>query len=256
MPKSREDFVTSAGIFDNFDGVSIEAHFGDPSGDYALSSSDPGLWIKFNSKDAEKPIEQFYSIGPKWEVKDNGARVENIEKPEAHVFSRSSNAGRLVEEAKAIIGNGDEAKGAQFFIDRDFYMTEAAFYTGWNAHWMRKTFTSQWKDQGTKETKVLCPSKWYGENKVEQSAKAQSAPSSGGGTQAGDTAALDEALIELANGKVLRDIKSEALKSTSAIRKLAGFSEYLKTIVNGKAIERLEADGRLFKGDDEKYVKV
>lgn len=253
-PKSREDFETvTGGLFDDFDGSIVGAKFGLPTGSYASTSGGtaPGLTLTFNNPDAEKPFDQFFSIGNGWEIVDDGKAVRNINKPESHVFTKSSKAGKITDAALKLVGAGDVEKGQEIFIKRDFYMTEAAFYLGWNAHWNIEE-SKMTIDKQEKIIKTLTPTIWIG---FAGGTTAQAAPA--GGAKAagpiGDAAKMDEELIKLSAGKTERELKQLAINKDNTAKFT---SEYKRDIVNGTILKRLETDGKLFKDEKGLYMAV
>lgn len=268
MPKTREDFETiNSGLFDDFDGVIIGARFGNPTGKYSenlTGEAEPGLYLTFNNPEAEKPVEQFFTIGKGWKIINDGKAVENKVKPELHGFNKSSKAAKIVDHLAKVIGNGDAEKGKEFYIARDFYMTQAEFYLGWNAHWKNEESTMT-VDGSEKTIKTLLPTKWYGEVKSGQTAQStqtqsdtQVPPQTGSSTTnapSGNVATLDEMVIKLTGGKDEKGVKIAALGNKELKEAVAKINPgYMKDLVSGAVLKRLESEGKLFKDDKGLYL--
>ncbi len=249
MSKTREDFELETGLFDDLDGVIANVFFGPPSGDYSALSgtADAGLYLVIETPDLEKPMEQFYSLGAKkaWKVTDNGEAVVSEAKPDSHAFNTSSRGGALVQRMMSLIGNGDMDKGKEFFIARDCYMTQKGFYTGLNFHWKREPL----KTVGGESRDVLLPNKYLGEVKTAAGAKGPTGTGTTS-TPSGDATVLDNIVIGLAEGKTERELKQAALKNDA----LKANSAYMKDLISGAILKKLETDGKLSKGPENKYV--
>jgi hypothetical protein len=269
MSKTREDFETiNSGLFDDFDGKTIGSRFGNPTGKYSenlTSEAEPGLYLTFENPEAEKPIEQFFTIGKGWKIINDGKAVENIAKPELHGFNKSSKAAKIVDHLAKVIGNGDAEKGKEFYITRDFYMTQAEFYLGWNAHW--KNEESKMTVEGSEKIiKTLLPIKWYGEVKSGQTAPpaqqtqsgTQVPPPAGSSTSnapSGNVTTLDEMVIKLTGGKDEKGVKLAALGNKELKEAVAKINPgYMKDLVSGVVLKRLESEGKLFKDDKGLYL--
>jgi len=245
MPKTREDFELESGLFDDLDVTfSPDTYFGPPPGDYAAFSNEVGLHLVMESPELEKPLDQFYSCGKGWVVTDNGKGIANEAKPDKHVFIKGSSAGILVEAMIAKAGGDDYEKGAVLFANRDQYMTQSAFYAGLMYHMLRQEVKRTF-DKEVKISKILVPTKFLGEAKGAAGKKAAA-----GATPSSDNAVLDKIVTDLAEGKTERELKGAALK----VDALKANSAYMKDLISGAVLKRLEADGKLSKGPDGKYV--
>mgnify|MGYP001599670104 CR=1 FL=1 len=229
MTKTKlEDFSPEiGGLFDDFGGQTVSARFGpNPRPEYTAGSL--GIILEIDSG-GERPIEQWWSCGDpeKWQIARGGQEIINREKPDMHAFHRSSTAWELVKDMAIAIGEGDIAKGLQFFHKRDHWMTEAEMYTALSFHWKQKVM----KTVEGKDRDVLMPTKFLGEVK-------------------GEVGSLDEILIELAHGKDEKALKSAAVK-VDALKK---GGPYLQAVVSGKKLTELKEAGKLFVGEDGKYI--
>ena len=270
MSKVGEDFeLQSGGLFDDFDGKIESAHFGPPTGDYAKASgtTEVGLYLAINNPEAENPIEQFWSIGKGWSVQDDGKSVSNDTKPESHAFIKNSNGGKLVERMIKLLGGGDYDKGVEVVRKRDRYMTEAEFYPGYAFHFKREDVTIT-IDKSEKHFKVLLPQKLVEMKETSTSSQSTASKSAAPKTKAskpaepqkesaeGDTVDLDMAVASLASDKLEKDLKREVLKAVRDPNSpLKGApATYVKGIVDGSVLKRLEEEGILIKGEEDKYI--
>jgi len=262
----REDFETpEGGLFDDFDGTTINAYFGPAGGKYsqASGSAEPGLFIVFENPEAEKPIEQFFTIGKGWELGPDNTTVVNINKPELTAFGAQSKVGKIVNKVAEHLGGGDIDKGREIFAQKGIPMTNAKFYIGWNAHW--KNEESKIKIDGAEKTvKTLLPTAWYGvvAEGAKPAAKATgtpaSAPAAGKAPEVSSTdiAALDEIVTKASAGKTERELKTAILKDTPENKPIKSNREYQANVVNGTVLKRLEAEGKLFKDEKGIYTAI
>ncbi len=249
MSKSIDEMRTESGLISDVVGTITSAYFGPPTGKYAeLGGVDPGLHIVLEGEDIEKPYDQFYACGAakKWQVAENGQALVSEVNPNSHGFNKSSRAGTLVNEMALKIGEGNLEKGLQFLADRDYWMTQAPFYVGLTFFWKTKplsTVAKEGEEKGSRD--VLLPDKFIGASKP-ASAPVNAAPPPP--VQA-DTSDLDICLIDLSHGKTFQEIRQLALKRDD----FKANSAYMKTVINGTALARLEKDGLVSKDASGKY---
>lgn len=252
MPRTKEDFIMpEGGLFDDFDGKVIDAYFGPSTGKYAQASgsAEPGLWLVFENPEADKPFPQFFTIGKGWEIGTSNKEIVNINKPEMELFIRSSKVGKVIDRVAELIGEGDIDKGREYFAKKDMPMINANFYIGWNAHW--KNEESEITVEGSKKTvKTLLPNKWYGAEEVKAGAKAKAPEATA------DTKALDDLVIKMAAGKTERELKQAILKDTPENKSIKDNKVYMTGVVSGIVLKRLETEGKLFKGEGDKFVAI
>lgn len=144
-PVSKEDLTLDTGGFlDQTAGDVVGAKFEIASGKYAdqvMLDKDAKLPVVLTltivSPDLDKPAEQSFSVGSSevWEIIGGGKAIRNIKDPEKHTLRMGSMAGTLVEHMIAAAGDGDIHKGAELFMARGYYLTDAAFYTGFVWYW-------------------------------------------------------------------------------------------------------------------------
>ena len=254
-PKTREDFVPDIGGF--LDGVSgdiVKAIFELASGKYADQVMMGGgnaklpvvLTLTIESPDLEKPAVQSFSVGSSeiWEIVNDGKSISNIKSPEKHSFRKGSLSWHLVEAMMAAVGDGDMDKGQEFFVNRDKYMTESAFFTGLSFDWEVKEIQMEiGKDKKLITSRPPLPVKFLGE--VGKATKAASKTEKAG-TPAPADAVLDKLLIENAGGKSEKDLKTFAVHSAEIKKNEA----YLKSVISGKKMRELENAGALIKDPD------
>jgi hypothetical protein len=247
-PKSREDFIAdSGGFLDGVNGDIIEARFELAKGKYAdkvlAGGSDAKIPVVITivvaTPEMDKPFEQSYSVGGSdaWEIVDNGGAIVN-KNPDKHSFRKGSMAWHLVEAMMKAVGDGDIDKGQEFFVQRDFYMTEAAFFTGLSWYWESTTIKTDFKDR-TVESNPPLPVKYLGKAAGGSSSTASSASS-----VADDE--LDTILIENATGKTDKEVKSFAVRNDQIKKN----DVYMKSVVSGKKLKELEDAGKLIKDPD------
>ena len=240
MTKTREDFKPDVGGF--LDGVSgdiVDAEFAIASGQYAdkVMLGDAGatppvvLTLTVESPGFEKPINQSFSVGAQdqWEIAADGKSVTN-KNPDKRSFRRGSRAMDLVEAMITAVGDGDVAKGQDFFIKRDHYMTEAGFYIGTSWDWVRKNMPTV---SGT-PTPVPLPVKMLGETIVKGKPATKKA-------EAVEDDALDKILTDNASGKKENELKSFAVRNVEIKKN----EVYMRAVVSGKKLKELEDSGSL-----------
>ena len=245
MPLTRDDFILDIGGFlDNVQGDVTDASFEIASGKYAdqvmLGGADAKppvvLTLTVESPDLERPAEQSFSVGSPdiWEIVDNGKGVKNIGSADKHVFRKGCMAGALVNAMMESAGDGDFAKGQEFFVKRGHYMTSADFFTGLSWHWEVKEIT---RDIGGKTvtSRPPLPVKYLGE-----------VGTAAGSAPAIDTAELDKLLVENASGKDDKELKSWAIRNAS----IKSSDPYTKSVISGKKLKELEDKGDLVKDPD------
>ena len=247
MPKSREDFMPDVGGFlDGMSGDIVDATFELASGEYLdrimAGSSDAKapvmLRLTIESPELEKPASQSYSVGSSgiWDIAADGKSISNNKAPDKKQFRKGSTAWVLVEAMMTAAGEGDFDKGQNFFIQRDAYMTEAAFYEGTSWFWEVKEIV--YDIGGRKVTsRPPLPASLLGERKVE-------------GKEAVDTSELDLTLATLATGKDELELRKAAIKAPE----IKANAKYLQSIVSGAKIKELIASGMLTKGSDGKFA--
>ena len=246
MPKTAQDYLPDIGGFlDGQDGDITDALFVVASGAYADKSmvSKPGtkpsivLMIKVSSTGADKPVEQSYSVGSQdiWEIVNDGKSIQNTKNPDRHSFRDGSVAYALVKAILTTLGSGDIDKGQLVAAKRDFWMTEAGFYTGLNFAWKNQKLT--WVINGvTVESNPPLPDRFLGET-----ASAKKAGPAKAAAPAADTSELDAIVIENASGMTESKLKAFAVKNET----IKANGDYLRAIVNGKGLRALEASGLL-----------
>jgi len=242
-PKTVADFEPDVGgLFDDFDGTFIKVKFAEAPVKYSEASESKtpgiGLYLTFDQT-YEKGgttlnVEQFYSIGnpDNWEIVKEGSEVVNKKDPDKHAFNKNTNVWALVEKMIEHTGSGDAKKGLDFFIKRDHYMTQAAFYVGLAYHMKQQSVMNPVKKEAHD---VLLPNKFLGEKKVETVS---------GGAETSD---FDEKLMAFVSGKTTAEVKKGALKE------FKGNSPYIREIVNGTKLADMEAAGLIAK-DGDKYI--
>ena len=241
MVKTREDYELETGLADDFDGVIIDGFFEvNPQYSEISGTTDPMLTLAIESPDLEQPAETRYSCGgaKQWQIGRGGQEITSARNPDSHRFNMSSRAGVLVSRLFSLVGNGDKAKGQDFFIARDRYMTEGAFYIGLNCHWKREPL----KTVGGEPRDVLMPDKYLGE--VSPGKKAASTVAEA------PTEDLDDIVIGLASGKTEREVKMKAMKED----KLKANEVYMRELISGNKLEQLEDAGKIAKGPDGKFI--
>lgn len=254
-PKTMEDMGLDSGLADDFDGAIASAFF-EVNTQYAeiAGVQDPMLTLVLDSPDFEDSAEQRYSCGAakQWQIGRGGQEITSAKTPNSHRFNMSSRAGGLVSRMFELIGNGDKAKGQEFFVARDRYMTEGEFYNGLNFHWKRepmKTVSGESRD-------ILMPMTYLGEvapGNTSPSAKSSTAPTVSTASTSTTVVAddLDAIVIGIASGKDARGVKIAAMKE----EKLKANDAYMKDLISGSKLADLEKAGKLTKGPDgEKYI--
>jgi len=239
--KTREDYELESGLADDFDGVITDAYFEvNPNPEYvAKAGEEPGLALIIESPDLDQPVHQWYSCGAakQWQIGRGGQEITSAVRPDSHRFNMNSKGGVLVSRMFEIIGNGDRGKGQDFFIKRDRYMTEGAFYIGLNFHWLNKPA----KMMGT-DMPVLSPVAYLGEVSPGKPSKA---------TITGvPTEDLDTIVIELVSGKTEREVKMAAMKEDG----LKANDAYMKELISGPKLKQLEDADKITRGPDGKYI--
>ena len=235
MPKTLEDFDLGSGLADDFDGEITAAEFGiNPEYASAAGKDIPGVIITIKSPDLGQEISQFYSIGDpeKWEIADNGSEVTFTPKPEAHKFNMNSRGGQLVTAMFESAGGGDKKKGQEFFLKRDYWMTQAGFYVGTNWHWGRFLKANP-IDPAKPPSSVLFPTALLGETKVAKAEVSEDA----------DIARI----IALAEGKTPRELKQ------AIVNEFKG-KPIVNKVLNKGLLKELEDKGKLALGPDGKFV--
>lgn len=249
--KTRDDYVLdSGGFLDQMDGAIAEAIFEIASGKYAdtMIAGDPNakagvmLRLTINSPDVERPISQFYSVGSEdqWAISEDGRSVTNVKNADKHMFRKNSRAGSLVEAMMTAVGGGELAKGQDWFIGRDVYMTDAKFFENLNFYWENQKLPMV-KEGETRD--VPLPAKFLGE--VKGGGKA-GAP----GTAPEDTTELDLLVVANASGKTMPELKTWAIKEPT----IKANKAFMQAVVSGKQLKKLEDEGLLTLGADGKYA--
>jgi len=240
-----EDFDTPAGFADDFDAEIVDAWFASPKTEYQEKveggANDPVLNLKLEGPDLDKPIDQFWSIGAKrlWQVTRDGKEIVSGKNADIRNFVSTSRAGELVNRILALAGGGDRAKGVEIIQARGYYMTEAEFYIGINAHWEQVEMTTV---SGEKRD-VLMPTALisFGDG-----------TSSATGSEPGGAEFTDEEigkLAELASGKTEQQLKQGIMRS-----ELKGNKALLNAVFNKELLAQLEAAEKLTKGPDGAYI--
>lgn len=162
---TRDDMELGTGLADDFDGTIVDAWF-EVKEKYAeiAGASDPMLILSIDSPESEKPIETAYSTGAakQWEIGRGGKEITSMKSPDVHRFTMSARAGELVGRLFELVGEGDRAKGQDFFARRGYWMSEAEFYPGLSFHWKREPK----KTVSGEERNILMPTVFLGEAKV------------------------------------------------------------------------------------------
>ena len=251
MVKTRDDFMPDVGSFlDNVDGDTGNAEFTIATGDYAdkVMMSGGGakppvvLKLTIESPELDRPAVQSYSVGSQeiWDILDGGRAIQNIKNPDRHLFRKGSRAWTLAEAMMTAVGNGDLAKGQDFFIKRDTYMTEAKFYEGLSFHWATKSLDTV----GGEKTNTPLPETFLGEAKA--TGKAAPAP-----VATVEDEALDALIVEASPDKTERELKSFAVRNPT----IKANDAYMKAVVSGKKLKQLEEAGLLTMDPDTlKYI--
>ena len=243
MVKTREDFDLETGLADDFDGAISEAYF-EVNPQYAEISgtTDPMLALVLESPGFDQPVETRYSTGgaKQWQTGRGGQEITSAKSPDSHRYNMNSRAGVLVSRMFELIGNGDKAKGQEFFLRRDHYMTEGAFYIGLNFHWKREKLPTV----GGEPKDILMPNKYFGEVSLGKKATAVA------GAPTDDLDALDTIVIDLASGKTEREVKVAAMKN----EQLKANDTYMKELISGPKLKQLEDAGKLTKGPEGKFI--
>ena len=240
-----EDFDTPTGFQDDFDAKVVEAWFGPPSAEYqdkaATDAKDPVLHLKLDEGDLEKPIEQSWSAGSarQWQVERDGAEVVSGKNPDFKNFVSTSRAAELVNRIIALAGEGDRKKGVEIVQGRGYYMTEAEFYLGIDAHWEQV----EMETVAGEKRNVLMPTVLHGFGEGGGSATP--------GTPEGPGYTEEEVakLLELASGKTEVQLKQGIMRSG-----LKGAKVLLDAVFNGDLLETLEKEEKLTKGPDGAYI--
>ena len=240
---TREDLELESGLADDFDGAIVEARFGVREEYAAIAGvADPMIMLTIESPELPQPIEQGWSCGAakKWEAGVGGKNIVSGAKPDSKKFNVNARAGALVMRMFELVGNGNREKGQEFFLKRGYPMTDAQFYMGLDYHWKREpmsTVSGESRD-------VLMPNAYLGEVKA-KAAKAA--------TEKGEYAPeLVDKLVELAEGRTARELKSEAVKTLD--KSATGYAAFIKAVVSGEVIEELKAQDKLIEGPDSKFV--
>ena len=241
MAKTRGDYELETGLFGGGEAAIVDAYFEpNPRIEYQqVAGSDPGLTLILQSTELENPIEQWYSCGGKkqWQVGRGGSEINSAVNPDSHRFNMNSKAGILVTRMFEAIGGGDKAKGQDFFLKRDRYMTEAEFYTGLNFVWEQKS-TSYNIDGQIKEGTLIVPAKYLGEVAPgKKEAAVAEAP----------TGDLDTIVIGMVSGLTEREVKMAAMK----VKALKENDAYMKELISGSKLKNLEDAGRITPGPEE-----
>lgn len=259
MAKTREDFLPDVGGFlDGIPGDIVDAIFEVASGEYAdrvMLGGDGAkvpivLSITVESPKLEKPAKQNYSVGSQeqWEIADGGKSIINLKNADKHSFRDGSLAMELVKAMADCIGNGDMEKGQDFFAKRDYYMTDAEFYTGLSFDWEVKTITRE-IGKKTVTSKPPLPVTFLGEVGATAAPAKKTAAKPAAKASAkvdNDTAELDQIIIDNASGKDAREIKTFAVKQAA----IKANDVYMKSIVSGKRLKEMEDNGDLVKDPD------
>ena len=233
MPKTREDYELESGMADDFDctfAVSFE-----PNPQYAAKAGtgdEPMLKVTMDSPDLTAPRVQFYSLGSgkQWKASKDASEITSELRPESHRFNMNSSGGKLVSRMFELVGKGDIAKGQDFFIARDSYMTQAAFYNNLMFH-MKIEKTTTVSGEGN----IMLPNAYLGEAKVSTVNKAPT----GGNTD------LEAIVIGLASGKTDRELKTACVKD--ATLKASENTAYLKNLISGTVLADLEKADKITK---------
>ena len=244
MVKTREDYELETGLADDFDGVIADCFFEvNPQYSEISGTTDPMLTLVIESPDLEQPAETRYSCGgaKQWQIGRGGQEITSAKAPDSHRFNMNSRAGVLVSRLFTLVGNGNRAKGQDFFIARDRYMTEGTFYTGLNCHWKREPL----KTVGGETRDVLMPDKYLGEVSSDKGVSRAAA-----GVAVAPTDDLDEIVVGMVAGKTDREVKMTAMKED----KLKGNDAYMKELISGPKLKQLEDAGKIGKGPDGKYI--
>ena len=238
MPKTLHDYELSFGLVSDFDGEITAAEFG-VNANYAEAAGKdiPGLTITIDSPDLGQEMSQFYSIGDpeKWEISDDGTEVTFTPKPDAHRFNMNSRGGQLVSAMFESAGGGDKKKGQEFFLKRDFWMTQAGFFVGTNWHWERVEMKNPLQPDRAPSS-VLVPVALLSETKKTGS-KVK------GGADDADIARI----IELAEGKTERELKQ------AVVNEFKG-KPIVNEVLNKGLIKKLVDSAKLALGPDGKFV--
>jgi len=242
LTKTREDFMPDVGGFlDGIDGDITGAKFEIASGAYAdkvkMGGDEPGVVIVLTveSPELNKPVVQTYSVGDLklWNILDGGTAIKNVKNPDKVNFRKGSMAMYLVE-AMAIAMGGDVAKGQELFAKGQYYMTEAAFYTGLSFGW-----TTQKRDiPDGKTTNVPLPETFLGQAK--NGAKGEVKDGTEGAVA---DEVLDAILVASASGLDNTGIKTFAVKDLEIHSNPA----YMKSVVSGSKLKELEDAGKITK---------
>jgi len=259
MPKSREDFQPDVGGFlDGVSGEIVDAMFDIASGDYAdkvmLGGADAKppvvLTLTVNSPDRVDPVTQSWSVGSQdiWEIINGGKAIQNIKNPDKHSFRSGSRAMSLVEALMTVAGDGDLEKGQDIIIQRNHYMTEAAFYIGFNVTWATQLLATV---QGGTPKPVPLPESLISIASAKAATKpgvktavkpaVKAAAAAAPEAEASDTADLDQVLVDNASGKSEKELKSFAVRNAT----IKANDVYMKAVVSGKKLRELEAVGTL-----------
>lgn len=256
MPKNREDYAPDVGGFlDDTDGDIVEARFGVATGEYAdkiiMGGGDVKppvvITLTVEGPELEKPQQQSFSVGSSdlWEISDDEKSIKNVKNPDKHGFRKGSRAYSLVEAMFMAVGKGDLEKGQDFFINRDVYMTDARFYEGLSFHWATVKLPTV---EGKAPSNVPLPDKFLGDRKTAKGKPAETKKI----TSINSTeVALDTIILANISGKTDRDIKGFAVRSAEIKKD----SDYLKGVVSGTVLKRLEDSGQITKDPESgKYL--
>lgn len=242
MPVRREDMELESGLADDFDATITSASFGFDER-YAAKISgggepDPMLTLVLEGPTLEQSVTQRYATGAakQWQISQDGREVVSGKDPNSRRFNENSRAGQLVKRLITLAGGGDVAKGQEFFVKKDFYMTQGGFYEGLTCHWKRETLPVV----GGGNSNVLLPT----------AILSSAAPAAGGASGAsGINPDWIEAVVKLAEGKTEKELRLAFIKDAS----VKDNQELKHAVFNKGLIGELVKQGFLTAGPDGKF---
>lgn len=219
-----------SGLTDEYDGTVLGGRFGTREVYGAAAGARPGeaplmLMLTIQSDEFEKPIEEAWSIGADWQLKDeDDQEVVHVKNADFKAFTRNSKAGRLIASMCKAAGEGNIEKGKKFMSSRG-EMTQIKPYTGLMFHFKRHEDRTP-ERLGGKETTIVLAEAFLGEAPPTEASTPAARPARKAATTATRTApAPAKASAFVVGDELLEQIHALVLNKTEQQAKTVLFKE-------------------------------
>jgi len=249
VPEVRpDDLELEVSGFDDFAGPITDAYF-DIIAEYAekAGSDIVHLICEVAAEGFQKPPKLGgFSCGgaDKWDIAKDGKEL--LPKKGKPRFHANSNAGVFVSDILKMAGDGDIKKGAEVLAKRGFLMTQAGFYIGLESRWVKRASPNPVDKSSTVSIQVPTEYLILGDSKTIATKTVPTAVDEGFEISDEELGKIQE----IAEGKTERELRQACIK----VPELKLNTALMSQIYNKGLLKKLENEGRLTLGPNEKYV--